>query len=102
MIIKIHSRGIGSGSGPVDYLLGKDRDREDARLDRGDPEQMIQLIDSTHFAQKIYFRCLSFAERDLEEHQKQQIMDSFERTLLLVLIKINTAFFGCSTKIKIG
>ena len=44
MIIKIHSRGVGSGSGPVDYLLGKDRDREDARLDRGDPEQMIQLL----------------------------------------------------------
>ena len=82
MIIKIHSRGIGSGSGPVDYLLGKDRDREDARLDRGDPEQMIQLIDSTHFAQKYTSGVLSFAERDLEEHQKQQIMDSFERTLL--------------------
>ena len=54
MIIKIHSRGIGSGSAPVDYLLGKDRDREDARLDRGDPEQMIQLIDSSNYAQKIY------------------------------------------------
>ena len=82
MIIKIHSRGVGSGSGPVDYLLGKDRDREDARLDCGDPEQMIQLIDSTYFAQKYTSGVLSFAERDLEEYQKQQIMDSFERTLL--------------------
>ena len=54
MIIKIHSRGIGSGSAPVDYLLGKDRDREDARLDRGDPEQMIQLIDSSNYAQNIH------------------------------------------------
>ena len=53
MIIKIHSRGIGSGSSPVDYLLGKDRDRADARLDRGDPEQMIQLIDSSNYAQNI-------------------------------------------------
>ena len=82
MIIKIHSRGAGSGRGPVDYLLGKDRDREDARLDRGDPEQMIQLIDSTNFAQKYTSGVLSFAERDLEEHQKQQIMDSFERALM--------------------
>ena len=83
MIIKIHSRGAGSGRGPVDYLLGKDRDREDARLDRGDPEQMIQLIDSTNFAQKYTSGVLSFAERDLEkEHQKQQIMDSFERVLM--------------------
>ena len=82
MIIKIHSRGIGSGSAPVDYLLGKDRDREDARLDRGDPEQMIQLIDSSNYAQKYTSGVLSFAERDLEEHQKQQIMDSFERALM--------------------
>ena len=82
MIIKIHSRGSGSGSGPVNYLLGKDRAREDARLDRGDPEQMVQLIDSTHFAQKYTSGVLSFAERDLEEHQKQKIMDSFEQTLL--------------------
>lgn len=82
MIIKIHSRGAGCGSGPVDYLLGKDRDREDARLDRGDPEQMVQLIDSTNFAQKYTSGVLSFAERDLDEHQKQQIMDSFERALM--------------------
>lgn len=32
MIVKIHSRGAGSGSGPVDYLLGKDRQRSDARV----------------------------------------------------------------------
>lgn len=82
MIIKIHSRGVGGGCGPVDYLLGKDRDREGARLDRGDPEQMIQLIDSTNFAQKYTSGVLSFAERDLDEHQKQKIMDSFERALL--------------------
>ena len=82
MIIKIHSRGIGAGRGPVDYLLGKDRDRPDARLDRGDPEQMIQLIDSSNYAQKYTSGVLSFAERDLDERQKQQIMDSFERTLL--------------------
>lgn len=82
MIIKIHSRGSGAGKGPVDYLLGKDRDREDARLDRGDPEQMVQLIDSTNFSQKYTSGVLSFAERDLEERKKEQIMDSFERTLM--------------------
>lgn len=82
MIIKIHSRGAGSGRGPVDYLLGKDRDREDARLDRGDPEQMIQLIDSTNFAQKYTSGVLSFSERDLDEDQKQKIMDSFDRVLM--------------------
>ena len=87
MIIKIHSRGVGSGSSPVNYLLGKDRDRADARLDRCDPEQMIQLIDSSNYAQKYTSGVLSFAERDLDERQKQQIMDSFERTLLPSLDK---------------
>ena len=82
MIIKIHNRGAGCGSGPVNYLLGKDRDREDARLDRGNPDQMIELIDSINYAQRYKSGVLSFAESDLDEHQKQQIMDSFERTLL--------------------
>ena len=87
MIIKIHSRGVGSGKSPIDYLLGEDRDREEARLDRGDPEQMIELIDSIDYAQKYTSGVLSFAERDLDERQKQQIMDSFERTLLPSLDK---------------
>ena len=87
MIIKFHSRGRGCGSGSVDYLLGKDRDREGARLDSGDPEQMIQLIDSINYAQKYKSGVLSFAERDLQEHQKQEIMESFEKTLLVGLEK---------------
>ena len=36
MIVKFHARGTGKGSGPVDYLLGKDRARVDAKLLRGD------------------------------------------------------------------
>ena len=43
MIVKIHSRGAGSGSGPVDYLLGKDRQREQARVLRGNPEHVREL-----------------------------------------------------------
>ena len=46
MIVKFHARGAGRGSGPVDYLLGKDREREGATLDRGDPDQVQELIDS--------------------------------------------------------
>lgn len=45
MIIKFHNRGVGRGSGPVDYLLGPDRQREGAHLDRGDPDQISALID---------------------------------------------------------
>ncbi len=32
MIVKFHARGKGGGSGPVDYLLGRERNREGARL----------------------------------------------------------------------
>ena len=82
MIIKFHSRGRGCGSGSVDYLLGKDRDRDGSRLDAGDPEQIIQLIDSINYAQKYKSGVLSFAEHDLEEKQKQEIMESFEQILM--------------------
>lgn len=47
MIVKIHSRGAGAGSGPVDYLLGKERDREKAVVLRGEPERIRQLIAPT-------------------------------------------------------
>ena len=46
MIVKFHARGVGRGSGPVDYLLGPQRDREGATLDRGDPGLIEALIDS--------------------------------------------------------
>ena len=50
MIVKIHSRGADSGSGPVDYLLGKARDRDKAVVLRGEPERVRQLIDGCEFA----------------------------------------------------
>jgi len=81
MIVKIHSRGKGGGKGPVQYLLGRDGQREDARLDRGNPDEIIDLIDGLKFKQKYTSGVLSFAEKDLPESQKQKIMDAFEATL---------------------
>lgn len=81
MIVKIHSRGKGAGKGPVQYLLGKDGQREDARLDRGNPSEVIDLIDGLKFAQKYTSGVLSFAEKDLPEQLKQQIMDAFQEAL---------------------
>lgn len=78
----VFNRGKGGGAGPVDYLLGKDRQREMARLLRGDPEQMIELIDSLKFAQNYTSGCLSFEEPDIPEEHKQQLMDGLESTLL--------------------
>lgn len=82
MIVKIHSRGVGRGSGPVGYLLGRMRDREGATLLRGDPDTIEQLIDGNHYAQRYTSGVLSFAEATLTQQQKTEIMDSFEDVLL--------------------
>jgi len=82
MIVKIHSRGVGRGSGPVGYLLGQKRDREGATLLRGDPDTIEQLIDGNHYAQRYTSGVLSFAEATLTDKQKAEIIDSFERVLM--------------------
>ncbi len=82
MIVKIHSRGAGSGSGPVDYLLGKARDRDKASVLRGEPERVRELIDGCGFARSYTSGVLSFREADVPEQEKVRLMDEFEQTLL--------------------
>ncbi|MBM0911778.1 nuclease, partial [Escherichia coli] len=52
MIVKFHARGKGVGSGPVDYMLGRERKREGATVLQGNPEDVRELIDTTAFAKK--------------------------------------------------
>ena len=87
MIVKIHSRGAGSGSGPVDYLLGKDRQRSDARVLRGDAERTRELIDGCDFARAYTSGVLSFQEADIAEPEKARLMDEWEQTLMTGLDK---------------
>lgn len=82
MIVKFHARGVGRGSGPVEYLLGKNGDRELATLDRGNPTEIQELIDSSPYAKKYTSGVLSFREADLSRKTKDQIMTSFEKALL--------------------
>ena len=82
MIVKFHARGAGRGSGPVEYLLGKERNREGATLDRGDPNEVQALIDSSPYAKKYTSGVLSFEESDLDRQTKDKIMSSFEKALL--------------------
>jgi hypothetical protein len=81
MLVKFFARGKGRGAGPVDYLLGKDRARQDATLLRGDADQIVQLIDSHDFTRKYTSGVLSFSEPDITDKQKDNIIDSFEKTL---------------------
>jgi hypothetical protein len=65
MIVKFHPRGRGGGAGPVDYLLGKDRQREGASVLQGKPEEVRELIDASPYVKKYTSGVLSFAEADL-------------------------------------
>ena len=82
MIVKFHPRGRGGGAGPVDYLLGKDRQREGATVLQGKPEEVRELIDASPYAKKYTSGVLSFAEKDLPPGQREKLMASFERVLM--------------------
>ena len=66
----------------MDYLLGKDRDREYAKILQGDPEITRQLADSLDFKHKYTVGVLSFEEKDLDDKTKKEIMADFEKSLL--------------------
>lgn len=82
MIVKFHPRGRGGGAGPVDYLLGKDRQRDGATVLQGKPEEVRELIDASPYAKKYTSGVLSFAEKDLPPGQREKLMASFERVLM--------------------
>jgi hypothetical protein len=82
MIVKFHPRGRGGGSGPVDYLLGKDRLRDGATVLQGKPEEVRELIDASPYAKKYTSGVLSFAESGLAPGQREKLMESFERVLM--------------------
>lgn len=82
MLVKFMARGAGGGSGPVDYLLGKDRQREGASVLRGDPEQVRELIDSADFSRNYTSAVLSFEESEISDDLRQKCMDEFEQVLL--------------------
>ena len=83
MIVKfLGNKGGGSAGATIDYLLGEDRDRFGAVLLSGDPELTQRLADNLDFQNRYTVGVLSFEEANLEEQQKQEIMQSFEKALL--------------------
>lgn len=82
MIVQFARRGKGVGSGPVDYLLGKERNREGATLNQGDPDLVQSLIDSSPYAKRYTSGFLCFAETDLSQETKDRLMADFEKALL--------------------
>lgn len=81
MIVQFFNRGSGGGAGSVDYLLGKDRDRDQAKLLRGNDLEIVELINGLDFDKRYTSGCLSFEENNLDEDLKRELMDEFEETL---------------------
>ena len=81
MIVDFFEHGTGEASGPLDYFLGKNRDREHAKILLGDVNEVAELIDCSPYEKRYTSGCLSFYESDLTEDDKAQIMRDFEKTL---------------------
>ena len=81
MIVQFFRYGNGLSKGPLDYLLGKDRDRDYAKVLQGDVSEVSGLIDTSPFAKKYTSGCLSFYEHDFTYLDKQKIMQNFEQAL---------------------
>lgn len=88
MIVKfLKNSGGGSAKATMDYLLGKNRDREGAKLLSGDPELTKRLSDSLSFQNRHTVGVLSFEEVNIPDEDKRAIMESFESSLLAGLEK---------------
>lgn len=87
MIVKFLNRGNGSCKATMDYLVGKEYDREGARVLSGDLELTKRLSDSLSFQNRYTVGVLSFEEGNLPDEHKRAIMESFESSLLAGLDK---------------
>lgn len=88
MIVKFFKNsGGGSANATMNYLLGKENDREGARLLSGDPELTKRLSGSLSFQNRYTVGVLSFEEVNLPDDDKRAIMESFESSLLAGLDK---------------
>lgn len=85
VIVKFHRHGNGNAKGAKEYLLGKDGQREGARVIRGDVNLVTDLANSLKFKQRYTSGVLSFEEPDISEALKSQIINDFEEALFIGL-----------------
>lgn len=70
-----------NGSNAMNYFLGENRDRENAKVLKGDPDLTLAIIKDNPHKYNYVSGCLSFTESDLPDDQKSEIMSSFENTI---------------------
>ena len=86
MLLKFFNRGIGGGTGPVEYITRKDNPLTKQlryplpQVIRGNPQTTVELIDSLNFKHKYRSGVLSFAPSDAPTDQQiEAVIDDFER-----------------------
>ena len=70
MIVEFFRYGAGLSKGPLDYFLGKKRDRDHARFLSGSEQEVAGLIDSSPFAKNT--ADVSASESDLSDEVKSK------------------------------
>lgn len=87
MLVKILKHGSGKsrgGTSAKNYLLGKDNDRINARLLKGDPDITTEVINGLKFAKTYTSGGIHFAydeAKNLTEQDKFDIIESFEKAM---------------------
>lgn len=87
MLVKILKHGSGKsrgGTSAKEYLLGKDNERVNARLLKGDPDITTEVINGLKFAKTYTSGGIHFAydeAENLTEQDKFDIIESFEKAM---------------------
>ena len=63
----LKNNGGGTASKSMDYMLGKDRDREHAKVLQGNPDLSVKIAESLSFKHKYTLGVLSFEEENISE-----------------------------------
>lgn len=77
MLSKFFKHGSGVAKNAIQYLLGKDGQRENAIVQRGDPVAIASLIDSTNQKKRYTSGVLSFSQ-SISQEEKDQAMRAYE------------------------
>lgn len=79
MLVKWFKHGSGDGKAAFNYLLNHRVEEGTSKVLRGNANVSLSIIQSLKFKKKYKSGCLSFEELNVEENEKQEIMNLFEK-----------------------
>lgn len=100
MVVNFFRYGNGMSTGPINYFLGKNFDREYAHVLDGNLAEVSALIDTSPFEKKYTSGCMSFYEHDLDDSVKKRSWRILKKHFSQAWIRASTACFGLSIKTR--